>query len=30
MAHKPDEFIDEAQLVACLAFLERLAEDLSR
>ena len=30
MAHKPDEFVDEAQLVACLEFLERLAEDLSR
>jgi acetylornithine deacetylase len=30
MAHKPDEFIDETQLVACLEFLERLAEDLSR
>ncbi|HEY1864705.1 MAG TPA: acetylornithine deacetylase [Roseiarcus sp.] len=29
-AHKADEFVDEAQLVACLAFLERLAEDLSR
>ena len=29
-AHKPDEFVDEAQLKACLAFLERLAEDLSR
>jgi acetylornithine deacetylase len=29
-AHKPDEFVDEAQLVACLEFLERLAEDLSR
>jgi acetylornithine deacetylase len=30
MAHKPDEFVDEAQLVACLKFLERLAQDLSR
>ena len=30
MAHKPDEFVDEAQLVVCLEFLERLAEDLSR
>ena len=30
VAHKPDEFVDEAQLVACLDFLERLAEDLSR
>ncbi len=29
-AHKPDEFVDETQLVACLEFLERLAEDLSR
>jgi acetylornithine deacetylase len=29
-AHKPDEFVDEAQLAACLDFLERLAEDLSR
>ena len=29
-AHKPDEFVDEAQLVACLEFLARLAEDLSR
>jgi acetylornithine deacetylase len=29
-AHKPDEFVDEAQLVGCLEFLERLAEDLSR
>jgi acetylornithine deacetylase len=29
-AHKPDEFVDEAQLIACLDFLERLAEDLSR
>jgi acetylornithine deacetylase len=29
-AHKPDEFVDEAQLKACLEFLERLAEDLSR
>ena len=30
MAHKPDEFVDEAQLVACLEFLGRLAEDLSQ
>src|ERR1700734_4097338 len=30
MAHKPDEFVDEAQLMACLEFLERLAEDLSQ
>jgi acetylornithine deacetylase len=29
-AHKPDEFVDEAQLKACLDFLERLAEELSR
>ena len=29
-AHKPDEFVDEAQLAACLAFLERLADELSR
>ncbi len=29
-AHKPDEFVDEAQLQACLDFLGRLAEDLSR
>jgi acetylornithine deacetylase len=29
-AHKPDEFVEEAQLIACLDFLERLAEDLSR
>ena len=29
-AHKPDEFIDESQLVACLDFLERLCEDLAR
>ena len=29
-AHKPDEFVDEEQLVACLEFLERLADDLSR
>jgi len=29
-AHKPDEFVEEAQLAACLEFLERLAEDLSR
>ena len=29
-AHKPDEFVDEAQLVACLDFLQRLAEELSR
>jgi acetylornithine deacetylase len=29
-AHKPDEFVDEAQLKACLELLERLAGDLSR
>ncbi len=29
-AHKPDEFVDEAQLAACLAFLEALAGELSR
>jgi len=29
-AHKPDEFVDEAQLAACLEFLKRLAEDLAR
>jgi acetylornithine deacetylase len=29
-AHKPDEFVDEAQLIACLEFLERLADDLAR
>jgi acetylornithine deacetylase len=29
-AHKPDEFVDEAQLVACLDFLQRLADDLGR
>jgi acetylornithine deacetylase len=29
-AHKPDEFVDEAQLTACLDFLEHLAEELSR
>jgi acetylornithine deacetylase len=29
-AHKPDEFVDEAQLAAYLEFLERLADDLSR
>jgi len=28
-AHKPDEFVDEAQLKACLEFLEGLAETLS-
>ena len=29
-AHKPDEFIEEAQLSACLAFLADLADELSR
>ena len=29
-AHKPDEFVDEAQLKACVEFLERLAQDLAR
>ena len=29
-AHKPDEFVEEAQLAACLAFLDSLAGDLSR
>ncbi len=29
-AHKPDEYVDEAQLKACLEFLERLAGELSR
>ena len=29
-AHKPDEFVDEAQLAACLDFLQSLADDLSR
>ncbi len=29
-AHKPDEFVDEAQLVACLDFLQRLADELAR
>jgi acetylornithine deacetylase len=28
-AHKPDEFVDEAQLAACLDFLHSLAQDLS-
>jgi acetylornithine deacetylase len=30
VAHKPDEFVDEAQLAACLEFLQSLADDLSR
>ncbi len=29
-AHKPDEFVEEAQLAACLDFLEGLAGELSR
>jgi len=29
-AHKPDEFVAESQLAACLAFLDRLAAELSR
>ena len=29
-AHKPDEFVAETQLAACLAFLDRLAAELSR
>jgi len=29
-AHKADEFVDEAQLAACLDFLQSLAQDLSR
>jgi acetylornithine deacetylase len=29
-AHKPDEFVEEAQLAACLDFLQSLADDLSR
>src|SRR5271166_6050719 len=29
-AHKPDEFVDEAQLAACLAFLDNLAGELTR
>jgi acetylornithine deacetylase len=28
--HKADEFVDEAQLAACLEFLQRLVDDLSR
>lgn len=28
-AHKPDEFVDESQLAACLAFLDELAAELS-
>ena len=29
-AHKPDEFVEESQLAACLAFLDDLAGELSR
>lgn len=29
-AHKPDEFVAESQIAACLAFLDRLALELSR
>ncbi len=29
-AHKPDEYVDEAQLAACLAFLDDLAAELER
>jgi acetylornithine deacetylase len=29
-AHKPDEFVEEAQLAACVAFLDNLAGELSR
>ena len=29
-AHKPDEFVEESQLAACLAFLENLTRELSR
>jgi acetylornithine deacetylase len=29
-AHKPDEFVDESQLEACLTFLGNLAGELSR
>ena len=29
-AHKPDEFVEESQLAACLAFLDGLARNLSR
>jgi acetylornithine deacetylase len=29
-AHKPDEYVEEAQLKACLAFLDNLAGELSR
>jgi len=29
-AHKPDEYVEESQLAACLAFLDNLAGELSR
>ncbi len=29
-AHKPNEFVEEAQLAACLGFLDNLARELSR
>ncbi len=29
-AHKPDEYVEEAQLAACLAFLDGLVQELSR
>ena len=29
-AHKPDEYVEESQLAACLAFLEDLAQELTR
>ena len=29
-AHKPDEFVEEAQLAACLGFLDNLAAELAR
>ena len=29
-AHKPDEYVEESQLTACLAFLDNLAGELSR
>jgi len=29
-AHKPDEFVEEGQLAACLAFLDGLVRELSR
>ena len=29
-AHKPDEYVEEAQLAACLGFFDGLAADLSR